>query len=172
MWVIYYEIYETNVCVFNDFYMLNLNIGSKLITQKNTLGALHNYTNFNVIPRLLYSCWRKMILNDVSIKRIFQCCLLFLRRPIRVTDEFRFCCLARNTRTCFPPPDEFSSCEDLMSNLVLRLCVWLLAGVATVGNVLVIVWRVRYSRCNQVPATASTGTTAPASSRQLVIDCQ
>ncbi|XP_054275996.1 G-protein coupled receptor GRL101-like [Macrosteles quadrilineatus] len=68
-----------------------------------------------------------------------------------VTDEFRFCCLARNTSSvCLPPPDEFSSCEDLMSNLVLRLCVWLLAGVATVGNVLVIVWRTRYSHCNQV----------------------
>ncbi|KAG8291160.1 hypothetical protein J6590_067597 [Homalodisca vitripennis] len=66
-----------------------------------------------------------------------------------VTDEFRFCCLARNI-SCLPPPDEFSSCEDLMSNMVLRLCVWLLAGVATVGNVLVIVWRTRYSHCNQV----------------------
>ncbi|XP_054287208.1 G-protein coupled receptor GRL101-like [Macrosteles quadrilineatus] len=67
-----------------------------------------------------------------------------------VTDEFRFCCLARHTSLCLPPPDEFSSCEDLMSNLVLRLCVWLLAGVATVGNILVIVWRTRYTHCNQV----------------------
>ncbi|KAG8305466.1 hypothetical protein J6590_069358 [Homalodisca vitripennis] len=67
-----------------------------------------------------------------------------------VTDEFRFCCLARHTSICLPPPDEFSSCEDLMSNMVLRLCVWLLAGVATVGNVLVIVWRTRYTHCNQL----------------------
>ncbi|XP_046689222.1 LOW QUALITY PROTEIN: G-protein coupled receptor GRL101-like, partial [Homalodisca vitripennis] len=67
-----------------------------------------------------------------------------------VTDEFRFCCLARHVRLCLPPPDEFSSCEDLMSNLVLRLCVWLLAGIAIVGNILVIVWRSGYSYCNQV----------------------
>lgn len=67
-----------------------------------------------------------------------------------MTDEFRFCCLARHARLCLPPPDEFSSCEDLMSNLVLRLCVWLLAGVATVGNVIVIVWRTRFTYCNKV----------------------
>lgn len=41
-----------------------------------------------------------------------------------------------------------------MSNLVLRLCVWLLAGVAIVGNSLVIVWRSRYTYCNQVSATS------------------
>lgn len=70
----------------------------------------------------------------------------------RVTDEFRFCCLARHIHKlkCEPPADEFSSCEDLMSNLLLRLCVWLLAGVAIVGNTLVIVWRSRYAYCNQV----------------------
>ncbi|RZF48230.1 hypothetical protein LSTR_LSTR006197 [Laodelphax striatellus] len=67
-----------------------------------------------------------------------------------VTDEFRFCCLARHVIHCEPPPDEFSSCEDLMSNIVLRICVWVLAIVATLGNVLVIMWRSRYKHCNQV----------------------
>lgn len=88
----------------------------------------------------------------------------------RVTDEFRFCCLARNSSSvCLPPPDEFSSCEDLMSNLVLRLCVWLLAGVATVGNVLVIVWRTRYSHCNQVSAPNTSPRATRHSTRQLVL---
>lgn len=88
----------------------------------------------------------------------------------RETDEFRFCCLARSV-SCLPPPDEFSSCEDLMSNLMLRLCVWLLAGVAIVGNLLVIVWRTRYSRCNQVPgpAAAISAGTSVSSTRHLVI---
>uniref|UniRef100_A0A8D8WWW8 G-protein coupled receptor GRL101 n=2 Tax=Cacopsylla melanoneura TaxID=428564 RepID=A0A8D8WWW8_9HEMI len=67
-----------------------------------------------------------------------------------LTDEFRFCCLARHTSTCLPPPDEFSSCEDLMSNIVLRVCIWILGGVAIVGNISVIAWRSRYRRCNQV----------------------
>ncbi|KAI5737359.1 hypothetical protein M8J76_012726 [Diaphorina citri] len=67
-----------------------------------------------------------------------------------LSDEFRFCCLARHTSTCLPHPDEFSSCEDLMSNIVLRVCIWILGGVAIVGNISVIAWRSRYRRCNQV----------------------
>ncbi|XP_075225702.1 G-protein coupled receptor GRL101-like [Lycorma delicatula] len=78
---------------------------------------------------------------------------VFLNTPIMeklITDEFRFCCLARHVNHCEPPRDEFSSCEDLMSNLVLRVCVWVLATVATFGNILVIAWRSRYKHCNQV----------------------
>ncbi|GLH06169.1 RYamide receptor [Gryllus bimaculatus] len=66
------------------------------------------------------------------------------------TDEFRFCCLARHVAECYPPPDEFSSCEDLMSNLVLRVCVWVLGVIATVGNGLVIAWRMHFKHTNQV----------------------
>jgi hypothetical protein len=51
---------------------------------------------------------------------------------------------------CLPPPDEFSSCEDLMSNLVLRICVWVLGVLATFGNILVIGWRIRFKHTNQV----------------------
>src|SRR6266487_1400020 len=62
---------------------------------------------------------------------------------IRVTDEFRFCCLARHVEQCSPAPEkwEFSSCEDLMSNIVLRVCIWVLGVVALVGNTTVILWR-------------------------------
>ncbi|XP_047106364.1 G-protein coupled receptor GRL101-like [Schistocerca piceifrons] len=66
------------------------------------------------------------------------------------TDEYRFCCLARHVSVCMPPPDEFSSCEDLMSNLVLRVCVWILGIMATLGNTLVIVWRKCFRHPNKV----------------------
>ncbi|XP_076044816.1 G-protein coupled receptor GRL101-like [Oratosquilla oratoria] len=66
------------------------------------------------------------------------------------TDEFRFCCLARHVAKCHPPPDEFSSCEDLMSNLVLRVCVWVLGSLAFSANMVVVVWRVMYKNCNKV----------------------
>lgn len=68
----------------------------------------------------------------------------------RLTDEFRLCCLAREVKVCLPPADEFSSCEDLMSNLVLRVCVWVLASVAILGNILVIACRASYKHTNQV----------------------
>ncbi|KAG8275822.1 hypothetical protein J6590_078377 [Homalodisca vitripennis] len=98
------------------------------------------------MPQLFF-----LVLDGNHIKAIEQSVFLGLPTLDKlVTDEFRFCCLARHVRLCLPPPDEFSSCEDLMSNLVLRLCVWLLAGIAIVGNILVIVWRSGYSYCNQV----------------------
>uniref|UniRef100_A0A2S2Q070 G-protein coupled receptor n=1 Tax=Sipha flava TaxID=143950 RepID=A0A2S2Q070_9HEMI len=66
------------------------------------------------------------------------------------TDEFRFCCLARYVKQCRPLPDEFSSCEDLMSNIVLRVCIWILAVVAITANLMVIVFRAKYKHTNQV----------------------
>ncbi|XP_069948174.1 G-protein coupled receptor GRL101 isoform X2 [Cherax quadricarinatus] len=66
------------------------------------------------------------------------------------TDEFRFCCLAREVGWCHPPPDEFSSCEDLMTNSVLRVCVWVLGFIALLGNSFVIVWRLLYANDNKV----------------------
>ncbi|XP_050712594.1 G-protein coupled receptor GRL101-like [Eriocheir sinensis] len=65
-------------------------------------------------------------------------------------DEFRFCCLARRVPQCYPLPDQFSSCEDLMTNGVLRVCVWILASLALSGNFLVIVWRLLYETDNKV----------------------
>ncbi|XP_012945994.1 G-protein coupled receptor GRL101 [Aplysia californica] len=67
-----------------------------------------------------------------------------------LTDEFRFCCLAHDVAQCYPEADEFSSCEDLMSNHVLRVAIWLLGLVATFGNALVIFWRSREVRGRKV----------------------
>ncbi|XP_046578540.1 G-protein coupled receptor GRL101-like [Haliotis rubra] len=66
------------------------------------------------------------------------------------TDEYRFCCLAKGVRNCYPQPDEFSSCEDLMSNYILRVSIWILGMVASFGNLLVIGWRARDLRGGKV----------------------
>ncbi|XP_025091011.1 G-protein coupled receptor GRL101-like [Pomacea canaliculata] len=66
------------------------------------------------------------------------------------TDGFWFCCLAGRVPHCYPEPDEFSSCEDLMSNYVLRVSIWVLGMVASFGNLLVIGWRARDMRCGKV----------------------
>ncbi|GFS05710.1 G-protein coupled receptor GRL101 [Elysia marginata] len=60
-----------------------------------------------------------------------------------ITDEYRFCCLAPAVETCQPEPDEFSSCEDLMSNGILRIAIWAQGLVALFGNLVVVVWRCR-----------------------------
>nr|ARK36624.1 G-protein coupled receptor GRL101 [Sagmariasus verreauxi] len=66
------------------------------------------------------------------------------------TDEWRLCCLARHIEKCLPEGDEFSSCEDLMSNLVLRVCIWILGFIALLGNSFVILWRSFYSSGNKM----------------------
>ena len=67
------------------------------------------------------------------------------------TDEFRFCCQLTSSMesrdvTCEPEGDEFSSCSDLMSNVALRVCIWILALAAVAGNSVVLVWRICYKR--------------------------
>ncbi|XP_033635439.1 uncharacterized protein LOC117296560 [Asterias rubens] len=58
-------------------------------------------------------------------------------------DKYLFCCLLDETDTCVAPIDEFSSCEDLMRNPILRVFIWILGFSALIGNAFVIIWRVR-----------------------------
>ncbi|KAL3889942.1 hypothetical protein ACJMK2_002258 [Sinanodonta woodiana] len=58
--------------------------------------------------------------------------------------------MAKSTRQCFPEPDEFSSCEDLMSNFVLRVSIWILGLIAFWGNMVVIIWRTKDLRNGKV----------------------
>ena len=57
--------------------------------------------------------------------------------------------MAKNV-TCLPEPDEFSSCEDLMTNSVLRVCVWVLGILAFSANLLVIIWRTKFKNSTKV----------------------
>ncbi|CAH1772213.1 unnamed protein product [Owenia fusiformis] len=66
------------------------------------------------------------------------------------TDEFKFCCLAKHVENCNPKPDEFSSCEDLMSNFVLRASIWILGTVACLGNLVVVIWRLKEFRGSKI----------------------
>lgn len=58
------------------------------------------------------------------------------------SDDYMFCCfVALSGQNCLPLKDEFSSCEDLMSNNTQRSFLWLLGIVALVGNLFVFIWR-------------------------------
>ena len=73
------------------------------------------------------------------------------------TDSFKFCCLVSGIvpfERCFPPQDEISDCEDLMSNTVQRLILWVLGIIAFFGNIVVIVWRYKTrAHTNRVSST-------------------
>lgn len=44
---------------------------------------------------------------------------------------------------CYPAPDEFNPCEDVMGNLYLRILVWIVVVAAVAGNFAVIVVLIR-----------------------------
>ena len=44
---------------------------------------------------------------------------------------------------CYPAPDAFNPCEDVMGNYYLRCIVWLVVVAAVLGNAAVIVVLVR-----------------------------
>ena len=58
------------------------------------------------------------------------------------SDNYMFCCfVAIDDESCLPKPDDFSSCDDLMTNNLLRIFLWILGISAFLGNVFVLIWR-------------------------------
>ncbi|XP_060571983.1 G-protein coupled receptor GRL101-like [Ruditapes philippinarum] len=66
-----------------------------------------------------------------------------------ITPEFKFCCIRPNyvkEENCYPPKDEFSSCDDLMRHSVLQFLIWLIGITAFLGNILTVFYRLKYDR--------------------------
>ena len=78
----------------------------------------------------------------------------------RKLDEFIYCCYAKKAIIglhCESPSNQFSSCDDLMKNEILRVCIWVLGLMAFFGNLFVLGWRVFTSyRDSQVQALLLT----------------
>lgn len=69
----------------------------------------------------------------------------------RDTDKFEFCCIAKlSGPNCSAPKDLFSSCNDLMANLTLYVCIWILGSIALVGNAFVLMWRLKTKSDNKI----------------------
>lgn len=67
------------------------------------------------------------------------------------TDKFEFCCIAKlSGPNCSAPKDLFSSCDDLMANTTLYVCIWILGSIALVGNAFVLMWRMKTKSDNKV----------------------
>ncbi|PFX25534.1 G-protein coupled receptor GRL101 [Stylophora pistillata] len=66
-------------------------------------------------------------------------------------DKFEFCCIAKlSGPNCSAPKDLFSSCDDLMANTTLYVCIWILGSIALVGNAFVLMWRMKTKSDNKV----------------------
>ena len=77
----------------------------------------------------------------------------YLFSLLRKLDRFILCCYAKKSIVgvdCESPVNEFSSCEDLMKNKTLQICIWILGILAFLGNLLVIIWRIIDKEENRV----------------------
>ncbi|XP_050544068.1 lutropin-choriogonadotropic hormone receptor-like [Daktulosphaira vitifoliae] len=66
----------------------------------------------------------------------------FHSNDVTVGTQFEAVCgnVSKNYRAvrCFPEPDAFNPCEDLMGNWTLRIAVWVVAVAALLGNIAVL----------------------------------
>ena len=77
-----------------------------------------------------------------SIKRFQKQDFSALKIAFLHSDDYKFCCFVNlGGENCLPAKDEFSSCEDLMSNNVLRSFLWILGSTSLLGNLFVLIWR-------------------------------
>ncbi|GAB6027654.1 Relaxin insulin-like peptide receptor [Chamberlinius hualienensis] len=84
-------------------------------------------------------------------RRISQQLLQPLTRLTHIYfQEFYMCGYALHVRVCEPKSDGISSLENLLDNVILRVCVWIVAAIACVGNLLVLIGRLLINELNQV----------------------
>ena len=65
------------------------------------------------------------------------------------TEAYKFCCIrpqALSEENCYPHRDEFSSCEDLMRNTILRSLLWVIGLFSLLGNAAALIYRFLFDR--------------------------
>lgn len=109
----------------------------------NSLEEIENYAFSNLTVKSI-----NFENNEISLFReeIFTgvIALESLRTP-----AFKFCCTRPNylaEKRCYPPKDEFSSCDDLMRLSALQTLLWLIGLSSLFGNALTIIYRIMYDR--------------------------
>ena len=66
-----------------------------------------------------------------------------------ITDDFKFCCVKPYYLTqenCLPHQNEFSSCDDLMRNGILRSFIWIIGVFALTGNAAAVFYHIQFDR--------------------------
>ena len=66
-----------------------------------------------------------------------------------ITDDFKFCCVRPyylSEDKCLPRKNEFSSCDDLMRNGILRSFIWIIGVFALLGNAASVFYHIQFDR--------------------------
>uniref|UniRef100_A0A8C2M4U5 G-protein coupled receptor 106 n=1 Tax=Cricetulus griseus TaxID=10029 RepID=A0A8C2M4U5_CRIGR len=117
--------------IFSDLHLLqklNLSSNPLLYVHKNQFGSLKQLQSLDLerieIPNINTGMFQPMKnLSHIYLK------------------SFRYCSYVPHVRICMPSTDGISSSEDLLANSILRVSVWVIAFITSVGNFLVIAVR-------------------------------
>lgn len=137
--------------------MLNISSSRILALRKNTFNGLtslrHLLLRSNMIVEIEDGAFRSLnSLVSLDMRgneiRYFTKLVFGDLKSLRnlSTDSFKFCCLINQqipSDRCLPLPDEISDCEDLLSSMLQRSCIWIAGVVAFIGNLIVIGFRYR-----------------------------
>ena len=66
-----------------------------------------------------------------------------------VSDYYKFCCVRPSSVTeenCYPHEDEFSSCDDLIRNEILRPLIWIIGLFTLISNIISLAYRFTYQK--------------------------
>ncbi|XP_070571255.1 G-protein coupled receptor GRL101-like [Ptychodera flava] len=149
-----------------NLYLLNLEENDIQVLSENTFYGLHNllelllsgngivFVEIGAFQDLRNVKFLNLTSNDFNVESSSVFEPLEGLHEIH-TDAYRYCCMVRKHQdvdVCTPLADPFSSCEDLMANQVLRWSIWVLGISAFLGNIFVIVWRIKENDLNKVPS--------------------
>ncbi|XP_048590312.1 uncharacterized protein LOC5511434 isoform X2 [Nematostella vectensis] len=117
------------------------------------------YLNGNRLKKLSRDVFRGLVslrelnLHNNEITTIDEDTFTDLTNLKKLTmDCFLFCCYAVKTLPgieCNSSKNAFSSCDDLMKNKALQVCIWILGSLALLGNLCVVVWRIIVTERNK-----------------------
>ena len=93
---------------------------------------------------------KSLYLNATSIRAFASDLFKGLEQvDLLFTDDYKFCCVRPYylaEENCLPHQDEFSSCDDLMRNGILRSFVWIIGVFALLGNAAALFYHIQFDR--------------------------
>ncbi|XP_052610548.1 relaxin receptor 2 isoform X2 [Peromyscus californicus insignis] len=107
-----------------------LDLSSNMITKL----PAHVFSNLNLLQKLDLERIEIPNINTGMFQPLKNLSHIYLK-------TFRYCSYVPHVRICMPSTDGISSSEDLLANSILRVSVWVIAFITSVGNVLVIAVR-------------------------------
>lgn len=121
----------------SNLHKLDVHANKIKLIEQDAFGGLPNLESLNLKMNELKKTTKRVFEPLTSLGHIYF-------------DDFHLCSLALHVRVCEPRGDGISSIAHLLDSVVLRFSVWLVAVIASLGNIAVLVGRILFAEPNEV----------------------